>query len=141
PYVLSNVAVPSDVRCARQVWAGLSRPCCSACDDAFAVVETQLPNALLPFLPVPKNCANVLPPCEAAKFVSACSAWHVLLALVALFCSSGANRETQAPKLEYAWSNAVAPIFACSAVQSLLAELWSLVLASAAVGAMAAAST
>ncbi len=57
-----------------------------------------------------------------------------------LFCSSGANRDTHAPNDAYAWSNAVTPTLARSAVQSLLAELWSLVLASAAVGAIAAST-
>ena len=84
---------------------------------------------------------NVLPPWAAAKFTSVCSAEHALFALAVLFCSRGAKRETQAPNVAYAWLNAVAPILARSAVQSLLAEIWSLVLASAAIGATAAAST
>src|SRR5207247_9553862 len=52
PYVCAKAAKLA-LRWARQLRDGFCRPCCSACDEAFACAETQLPKAFLPLLPVP----------------------------------------------------------------------------------------
>ena len=53
PYSVVNGCAPICARRARHVRDGFARLCCSACDDALAFAETQLPNAFLPFLPAP----------------------------------------------------------------------------------------
>src|ERR671921_284722 len=69
------------LQCLRQDWVVSVSPE-SSWPCSFAFDDTHLPNAFLPFLPVPYCCANVLPPCVAPKSASDCarSALHSLAA-------------------------------------------------------------
>jgi hypothetical protein len=84
---------------------------------------------------------DIFPPCAAAKLGSACSARQSVLALLKFACSKRVNFDTQTPNTlappPNAWVKAALPIFARSAVQSLLAAWAGVGVARAATGARA----
>src|SRR5215212_1521742 len=83
------------MQCLRQCYvvagACSSPPSSSPC--SFALLDTHLPNAFLPFLLVPYCWANVLPPWAAPNSSSDCafSALHSLAALSSSLFSAAAS--------------------------------------------------